>query len=329
MRETLQQPPPGAAELPTAEGLLQRRLKHLDLGLAVLCWLVGAGLALSGLIRALQADGQPNNSLLVLAAGVAVLLLAARGGAGRWLQGLQRRGGLRRLQALAWQIPTALIVLFVLFRLQVQDLRRYGQMFAEGSVAEWLTFVIFMVGSPIALACGKASWRRRERLRAGHHLLYGLGCLVVALEEMSWGQMVFNWPTPELLNEHNAQHETSLHNLHLLQDHLWSGTALVFAAALALTLLRLLLARSGRLRPHSLLADLLPGPELLPCLLFAVAIYIPVAIEKGGLNLPLLITRDQEVAELAFGLACLIYACRLYLEQPRRWLRALQPGPTG
>ena len=91
MREALQQPPPGAAELPTAEGLLQRRLKHLDLGLAVLCWLVGAGLALSGLIRALQADGQPNTSLLVLAAGVAVLLLAARGGAGRWLPGPRTR----------------------------------------------------------------------------------------------------------------------------------------------------------------------------------------------------------------------------------------------
>jgi hypothetical protein len=296
----------------------------------VLLWLVGAGLSLSGLIRALlQGNSQPNSSLLVFAAGVAVLVLGSLGGAGQWLQGLNQRGGLRRLQALAWQIPTALIALFVVYRLQVQDLRRYGQMFSEGSVAEWFTFLIFMVASPIALACGRASWRKRERLRAGHHMLYGLGCLVVALEEMSWGQMVFNWPTPELLNQHNAQHETSLHNLHLLQDHLWSGTALVFAAALALGLLRQVLERIGRLRPHSLLADLLPGPELLPCLLFAVAIYIPVAIEKGGLNLPLLITRDQEVAELAFGLGCLIYACRLYLDQPRRWLRTLRRDPTG
>lgn len=293
-------------------------------------WLVGAGLSLSGLIRSLLLAGtQPNSSLLVLAVGVGVLLMAGPGGASHWLTALYHRGGLRRLQALAWQVPTALIGLFLLYRLQVQDLKRYAEMFTEGSVAEWLTFVLFMVGFPIALACGRASWLRRERLRAGHHLLFGLGCLVVALEEMSWGQMVFNWPTPELIQQHNAQNETSLHNLHIVQDKLWSGTALVFAAVLGLALLRLLLERCGRLRPNGLLADLLPGAELLPCLLFAVAIYIPVAIEKGGLNLPLLITRDQEVAELAFGLACLIYACRLYLEQPRRWLRALRRGPTG
>ena len=310
--------------------LLALRLGHLNRALLVLLWLMGLGLAISGGIRAVrEMDSQPNSSLVVLAIGFGLLVLAASRATSRLFSQPDQGPGLKQLQTLSWQITLVMIAIFLLYRSQVQDLRSYAQLFAEGSVAEWLTFLLFMVSSPLALACGRASWARRERLRAGHHLLFGLGCLVVALEEMSWGQMVFNWPTPELLNEHNAQHETSLHNLHLLQDHLWSGTALVFAAALALALLRLLLARSGRLRPHSLLADLLPGPELLPCLLFAVAIYIPVAIEKGGLNLPLLITRDQEVAELAFGLACLIYACRLYLEQPRRWLRALQPGPTG
>lgn len=36
-------------------------------------------------------------------------------------------------------------------------------------------------------------------------------------EEISWGQRIFGWNTPELLGELNAQGETNLHNLWLMQ----------------------------------------------------------------------------------------------------------------
>ncbi|NQV10734.1 MAG: hypothetical protein HQ527_06180 [Cyanobacteria bacterium] len=47
--------------------------------------------------------------------------------------------------------------------------------------------------------------------------------------------------------------------------------------------------------------------------LLATAIYIPVALEKGGLDVPVLVTRDQEVAELLFAFGVLLHACRNYL----------------
>jgi len=282
---------------------------------------------LSGAIRfTLEFDQQPNSSLAVLMLGLGLTAFAAQDNLEQLFKQpmTDPRGGLKRLQNLAWQLPLTGICIFSAYRLQIRDFGDYDKLFSEGSVTEWMTFLTFLACSPIALACSLASWKRRERLRAGHHLLLGLGCCVIALEEMSWGQMLFNWDTPALLSEHNAQQETNLHNLHIFQDNLWSITALVIAIALLLTMLRLVLQQRHRLRAGSLLADLLPGPEVLPCLIFALVIYAPVALMKGGLNMPLLVTRDQEVAELAFGLACLIYSSRLYLAQPLRWQRAEQ-----
>jgi hypothetical protein len=44
-------------------------------------------------------------------------------------------------------------------------------------------------------------------------LLLGILLLVAFLEEISWGQRIFNIDTPELFQEMNMQHEINLHNL--------------------------------------------------------------------------------------------------------------------
>ncbi len=39
-----------------------------------------------------------------------------------------------------------------------------------------------------------------------------LACLYFAGEEISWGQQLFHWSTPEIIDKINDQHETNLHN---------------------------------------------------------------------------------------------------------------------
>ena len=46
------------------------------------------------------------------------------------------------------------------------------------------------------------------------------------MEELAWGQVIFSWRTPPLLNEINAQGETTLHNIGWFQDRLDVGTFL-------------------------------------------------------------------------------------------------------
>jgi len=42
---------------------------------------------------------------------------------------------------------------------------------------------------------------------------FGFFCLLFCLEEISWGQRIFAWGTPDWVSEINSQNETNLHNI--------------------------------------------------------------------------------------------------------------------
>ncbi|MDG2471967.1 MAG: hypothetical protein P8M71_02505 [Pseudomonadales bacterium] len=52
----------------------------------------------------------------------------------------------------------------------------------------------------------------------GWLVVYGLGCVYFLGEEISWGQHLFNWSTPDAWLAVNDQQETNLHNTSALLD---------------------------------------------------------------------------------------------------------------
>jgi hypothetical protein len=93
----------------------------------------------------------------------------------------------------------------------------FDAVIAEDSWVENLGAVgLFLTGGFFA-ACFvrviRQSSGRESRLRTlsflGLALLFFLG----GGEEISWGQRLFGWATPEMLQQTNVQHETNLHNL--------------------------------------------------------------------------------------------------------------------
>ena len=44
-------------------------------------------------------------------------------------------------------------------------------------------------------------------------MLTTIACIYFAGEEISWGQSIFHWQSPEVFNQLNKQHETNLHNM--------------------------------------------------------------------------------------------------------------------
>jgi hypothetical protein len=48
----------------------------------------------------------------------------------------------------------------------------------------------------------------------------GLVNFFISLEEISYGQKIFNWQTPSLFKEYNLQQETNLHNLKELSSYI-------------------------------------------------------------------------------------------------------------
>ncbi|MHC4149622.1 MAG: hypothetical protein ACYSR5_09085 [Planctomycetota bacterium] len=78
----------------------------------------------------------------------------------------------------------------------------------ENLHGEWLQVGLWLLTAIVGFACA----RRRDNFRLFWGLL-GLAALYVVLEEISWGQQLFNWRSPEFLQRNNLQGETNIHNL--------------------------------------------------------------------------------------------------------------------
>ena len=84
------------------------------------------------------------------------------------------------------------------------------------------------------------------------------GLFLVGMEEMSWGQMIFNWQTPKLMSDVNVQGESSIHNLWFIHHHTWSIAAVVMSVLFCLAIIGAWGRHSGWLRSRSLADILLP-----------------------------------------------------------------------
>ena len=151
-------------------------------------------------------------------------------------------------------------VLAVLYVYAVLGTPVYETMFAEDGPAEDMTAVLFFVAAAAYVVALKRyiAWPDRMPIVA---IVMAL-CLVVALflglEEISYGQRIFGWATPEVMAS-NIQHESNLHNF-LTYSELdvieWLGSAAVFVACCIIVYVRA--TRSWRMLEFAPHANLLP-----------------------------------------------------------------------
>jgi hypothetical protein len=95
-----------------------------------------------------------------------------------------------------------------------------SKLMQEDQVVETVTFLALLLAS--VLGVGLALRCRREgqpRFVWVFFLSFAIGLFFVAMEEVSWGQWIFFFKTPDSLRGLNRQGETNLHNLGGLQGH--------------------------------------------------------------------------------------------------------------
>jgi hypothetical protein len=83
----------------------------------------------------------------------------------------------------------------------------------DDRVLEWLQFAFYAAATALGAAVALALWRRGRRPMALLFVAFTLGCLFITGEEVSWGQRIFGWSTPEPIARVNHQGETTVHNL--------------------------------------------------------------------------------------------------------------------
>lgn len=178
--------------------------------------------------------------------------------------------------------------------------------FSEQGVIELGTATFYAMAACVALTL---SFKTRGLVSKGYRIFYGffaLTALFIALEEISYGQHLFGWETPQWFAEHNIQQEINLHNLFgdRPADVLSDLAFFVFPIG-CIILPGLVMLRHGGYTPAHWPYYLLPRGELITVVTVAVLLGVMrklpssvFALHKRGLS---------EVIEFYWGAAVLLY----------------------
>ena len=127
----------------------------------------------------------------------------------RWAGETGERAG--RAERIVLAILAALVVIGLAIALY--DAHLFRMYTSEEGPIENLTVVSLLGG---AWVCFRRAWQLRRGGRAlflASTLLLGVLFVGAAGEELSWGQHFIGFKAPEFFLQHNAQHETNVHNL--------------------------------------------------------------------------------------------------------------------
>lgn len=145
--------------------------------------------------------------------------------------------------------------------------RAFSALALEDGVVENLTAALLLVAAAVLGGRAVGARRRQARSAAALFAVAALACVVLGMEEISWGQRILGFGTPEALSEANTQGEANLHNVATdkLEIVFYSITCLWFVAAG-------LVRHQLRTRDEHPLAAALPPLAVLPTFAPAAAL---------------------------------------------------------
>lgn len=118
----------------------------------------------------------------------------------------------------------------VFWRLYHADPKAFVALCNEDALVENLQFFFFFATGLMGIWLADRFRRAKDGLNALAYAFFGLLCVFIAMEEISWGQRVFDFGTPDAFKS-NIQDEFNLHNLGPIQKLLFLFYTLVGAYA--------------------------------------------------------------------------------------------------
>jgi hypothetical protein len=229
------------------------------------------------------------------------------------------------VDAATWAIPAlAAWLLLILPLLAVVGLvltvphpRLYHFLVDEDHVFEWSQFLAIVTASIAFALTARRTLQLGRRGLAVLFLLVAVGAFVVAGEEISWGQRIFGFLTPDALKDVNHQGEANVHNISTLQPVFNLGELFVGLYGFAVPLLW-----ANHTVRNVLLDRLRPDPLLIPPLCLGTLFFLPFAYRAvRAVFLPTAgerITEFGELPELTLYIGILIVGLVIFRAQRRR-----------
>lgn len=202
---------------------------------------------------------------------------------------------------------------------------------AEDRAYEWIGFFGFF-GAGVFSLLTLIYREKMPKFAALYILGIGIFFIVCAGEEISWGQRVFGWETPQSFADANEQGETNLHNLEHLPIHpkdVVSWFMKLFGIGFPLIFYFVFKGRDHLLR------RCVAPMSLVPLFIFVEVFnklekpFVPVARDLFDRAAGLLVRRQhEEIMEMYWGLCVLFAAIGIYLFWRRRKPGETFPDPT-
>lgn len=164
----------------------------------------------------------------------------------------------------------------------------------EDLIGEWAQWYCFLVALILSAKLAYSS--------ASHRLFFSLltvACFYVIMEEISWGQRLFGFTSPEFFQVHNLQRETNLHNFLTGPYNTVLKNFIEYTLATGLVFYGLVYPLTSKMnwKPAAWINLWIPPPPL--------ALW-PYFVTAAVLEIGLLSFNEAEIAELLIGLALVI-----------------------
>lgn len=137
----------------------------------------------------------------------------------------ESKESLRRIkEELLFVLPGLAFLPLALIYLEKQELFRF--LVEEDSVIETAQFIFYLLSAGILFKLGR-NWLSKNKVVAFSLILVSLLFLIVAGDEISWGQRIFNISTPEEIAINNTQEEITIHNMVFVFPLVYKGYLLL------------------------------------------------------------------------------------------------------
>ena len=118
----------------------------------------------------------------------------------------------QQLKLMLSLFPIVFVICTVLVKSNYPDLY-IALMARENSLIEWLTFICYFIAFIVSFSISITYYRRNSALFFFMYMLLSMGLFFIAMEEISWGQKIFNVSISEFFIKYNYQKEMNLHNI--------------------------------------------------------------------------------------------------------------------
>jgi tetratricopeptide (TPR) repeat protein len=208
--------------------------------------------------------------------------------------------------------PVTLFIIFLSIKLLSPD--TYRLLIEEDSFIEYMQSLFFFLSSTFSFFVSIKFFKKKLVLHGVLYCILSIGLFFISLEEISWGQRIFNIANPSYFEQHNWQHEISLHNLDIIRLSLLNTIYIVIGAYGTFTwlILRPFMTRL-KIKRENVINFIVPEWPISSYFFFVFFIYMLLSFIKlypGSF----LLWQDQEPAELLLSIGFLLFTVNNYIK---------------